>query len=91
MGTGVALGFIAKSKADHAECDGADVCTAAGVAQRAEAVRLGNAGTVVFVSSAVVGVAGAILLLVAPRSPAAGPERVEWGIGPGSVHVTARF
>lgn len=88
MGAGVVLGLVAKSRADRADCDAQDLCTGAGVAQRADARALGNAGTGLFIAGAAVAATGVALWL------ALGPSKeppVAIGLGTSGVAVVGRF
>jgi hypothetical protein len=88
MGAGVVLGLLAKSRADRADCDARDLCTDAGVAQRADARALGNLGTGIFIAGAAVAATGVALWV------ALGPSKrppVALGLGTNGVSVAGRF
>lgn len=85
--TGVALGGAAKAKADGADCDDDNRCTAAGLDARDGAVRLGNIGTGIGIAGAVLGGLGLTLWLTAPDEEAAVGLRVR----PGGLVAAGRF
>lgn len=89
MGAGVALGLVAKSRAGRAECDARDLCTAAGVAQRADARALGNVGTGIFIAGAAVAATG-VALWIALGPPSKQPP-VALGLGPSGLAVAGSF
>lgn len=91
VAAGVGLGLMAKASADAADCNQSNLCSEAGLSQRNDAVRLGNIGTAVFVGSAALGVAGAVLLLVAPPRADATAAHVQLTVGPAAVSVSASF
>lgn len=68
LGVGTALGFVAKSTAEDAECNENDECTQAGLDTRSDARGQGNVGTGVFIAGAALAVGGVILLITAPSS-----------------------
>jgi hypothetical protein len=63
-----ALAGVAKSKADGADCDEADLCSQDGVDRRDEALLLGNVATGLLVGGAVVGGIGLVVWLTAPSA-----------------------
>jgi len=88
LGVGTAVGFAAKSTADDADCDAQDVCSQAGVDDRASAVTQGNVATVVFIAGGAVVLGGLTLWLTAPSTESAsGASR---GAGP-AVGVAPRL
>lgn len=90
VGTGIALGFVSKAKANAADCDAHDVCSAAGVAQRSSARSLGNAGTWVSIGGGVVAAGGALVWILA--SPATtNVARPTLGLSPGGITLAGRF
>jgi hypothetical protein len=91
MGGGVGIGFFARGKAATADCDASNVCSDAGIAQRAEAMRLGDIGTGVFIGGAVVAAAGALVLILAPPPSPQWADALQWGIGPGGLWVSGGF
>lgn len=68
LGVGTALGFVAKSTAEDAECNENDECTQAGLDTRSDARGQGNIGTGVFIAGAALAAGGVILLITAPSS-----------------------
>jgi serine/threonine-protein kinase len=68
LGVGTALGFVAKSTAEDAECNDNDECTQAGLDTRSDARAQGDIGTGVFIAGAALAVGGVILLITAPSS-----------------------
>ena len=74
VGVGTALGFMAKSKlsdSNHGPCDPTNHCSAAGLALRADATHAGNEATIAFVVGGAAVAAGAVLLIVRPKSGSA--------------------
>jgi serine/threonine-protein kinase len=84
---GVALGIAAKVKADDADCDADDFCSPEGLAQRDDAVGLGNIGTAVGIAGAIVAAFGLTVWLTAPDAP----EPAAVGLGIGSLSLTVRY
>lgn len=72
LGVGTALGFVAKSTAEDAECNEQDECTQAGLETRSDARSTGNIGTGVFIAGAALAAGGIILIITAPSSDDAG-------------------
>jgi hypothetical protein len=68
---GVAVGAAAKVKADAADCDADDFCSPQGLADRDDAVVLGNIGTGVGVAGAVIAAVGLTVWLTAPAPKSA--------------------
>jgi hypothetical protein len=91
IGVSVALGFIAKSKADAAACNDKDICSQAGVDQRDAARRLGDVGTAVFIGGAVFAAGGALLLITAPSATRRDARAAWLSVTPGGVGVAGRF
>ena len=90
MGTGVVLGFVAKSNYNGAGC-GASTCTSASSESALNSARsLANVGTGVFIAEAVAAAGGVVLVLVAPRSRP-GSSQAAVHLGPGTAMLTGSF
>jgi hypothetical protein len=92
---GVALGGVAKSKADDADCDADNFCSPDGLSQRDDAVVLGNIGTGVGVAGAAFAILGLTLVLVDAGGHDSGKESGEAGLTlrmqPGGVTFGCSF
>jgi hypothetical protein len=99
VAAGTALGVLAKSKFNQTntggECDATtNVCSPAGLTQRASAVSEGNVATYVFIPGAIVAAAGVVVWITTPSStfhadviPAARAPAPQIGFGPGGVSL----
>jgi hypothetical protein len=64
---------MSKKDASKAHCTG-DECDVTGVAQRDNAITAGNISTAGFIAGGVLGAAGVVLVLTAPRAAQPGPQ-----------------
>jgi hypothetical protein len=88
---GVALGGAAKAKADDADCDEADFCSPDGLAQRDDAVVLGNIGTGVAIAGAAFAVLGLTLWLTASDDGTDSGALLGLRVSPGGVTFGGSF
>ncbi len=68
------FGILAKSALDgsnNGPCNASDRCNSAGLADRQDASNKATLSTVFFVAGGVIGAAGVVVYLTAPRTPAA--------------------
>jgi hypothetical protein len=90
MGTGVVLGFVAKSNYNGAGC-GASTCTSASSESALNSARsLANVGTAVFIVGAAAAAGGVVMVLAAPRSHR-GPSAAALHLGPGTAMLSGTF
>lgn len=66
LGVGIALGAVAKSKADEADCDADNACSPQGLIDRDSALTQAHVGTALTIGGAALAAAGGILFIVAP-------------------------
>jgi len=74
LGVGAALGLMAKSKlsdSNNGPCDATNHCTGAGLSLRSDAEHAGNEATIAFAVGGAAVAAGAIILIVRPKSGSA--------------------
>jgi serine/threonine-protein kinase len=74
LGVGSVFGILAKSALDGSNsgpCNASDKCDAAGLADRQDASNKATLSTVFFVGGGIIGAAGVVVYLTAPRAPAA--------------------
>jgi len=95
VGVAAGLGFAAKSKADDADCDEANTCSDSGLADRQDAVGLGNIATGVMIAGGVLAGAGLTIWLTAPSTPTdddpTPSPAVAIRVGATTLSVSARF
>ncbi|HVY45241.1 MAG TPA: hypothetical protein VHB21_05140, partial [Minicystis sp.] len=94
VGAGTVLGFVAKGKKDDSNANGhcnGNACDATGYPLRADAVTIGNVGTVVFVAGAALAATGAVLFFTAPTAAGAPRVVLTLALGPGAAFVGGRF
>ncbi len=96
MGTSIALGLLAKSKADDADCNPDGTCSPDGLDDRDAAVTQAHIGTAVFFGGAALAAVGTVLWLTAPSEPTGQaveePEpTAAVGLGPSGLVLRGQF
>ncbi len=97
MGLGIGFGVMAKGTFNESNekgyCNAEDQCTAQGLTLREDAVQKGNIGTGVFIAGAVLGAAGIIVMITAPRAKktSGAPALYQPSIAVGPTGASARF
>ncbi len=92
VGASVFVGLSARStwRESDAHCEG-NLCDAQGLAFRDAGRDRGNIATILFTGGAVLGAAGLVLFLTAPRSESAASGSLHVGVGVGSVLLGGTF
>jgi len=91
LGTGLALGLVAKSHYNGAGCGASSCPTAASESSLTSARSLGNVSTVVFITGGVAAAAGVVVVLVAPGSHPATSSSATLHLGPTAALLEGSF